>query len=117
LRVSQESDGDVDLVATGPLTNIGLALRRAPDVLTRFRSVTIMGGSGPFAKVGVFRGPDANIRNDVLAAKMVFAAARSQMRLVGGDIVFPEAVLYEADVEYIESGEGLKSRVAASILE
>ncbi|MDH6283976.1 nucleoside hydrolase [Prescottella agglutinans] len=46
LRVSHQQPGQVDLLCLAPLTNIAVALEQDPLVLTRFRSVTIMGGMG-----------------------------------------------------------------------
>ena len=43
LRLSRERPGELDLVVVGSLTNIASALDRDPDVLTRFRSVWILG--------------------------------------------------------------------------
>lgn len=49
LRVSHESEGQVELLALGPLTNLAAALSRDPGVLGRFKAVVIMGGMGPRA--------------------------------------------------------------------
>ena len=52
VRLGRERPGELDLLAVGPLTNLGLALQRDPDALARYRSVVIMGGSGPFPDAG-----------------------------------------------------------------
>ncbi|WP_458683583.1 nucleoside hydrolase [Prescottella equi] len=51
LRVGRQRPGEVDLLCLGPLTNIAAALEQDPIVLTRFRSVTIMGGMGPRSRM------------------------------------------------------------------
>ncbi|MEO8697781.1 MAG: nucleoside hydrolase, partial [Acidimicrobiales bacterium] len=38
-------DDEIDLIAIGPLTNIALAIGRDPTFLSRWRSLTIMGGA------------------------------------------------------------------------
>jgi inosine-uridine nucleoside N-ribohydrolase len=86
VRLGAESPGELDLLALGPLTNLALALRLDPDVLTRYRSVVLMGGSGPFAEPGVLRMVDANVNNDPVAAAAVFAAPRSELVMVGVNV-------------------------------
>lgn len=75
LRLSRQYPGELDLLAVGPLTNIGLALQRDPEVLTRFRSTVIMGGAGIEQAPGEeLFGYDANIDHDPDAAELFFAA-------------------------------------------
>jgi purine nucleosidase len=57
---------DVTLAATGPLTNLALALRSDRDSLARFKRIVIMGGAldapgntGPFAEFNFFVDPHA----------------------------------------------------------
>ncbi|XP_078592740.1 uncharacterized protein LOC144871300 [Branchiostoma floridae x Branchiostoma japonicum] len=45
LRLSGEYPGEINLIATGPLTNLALALRMDPDFPARLRKVTLMGGN------------------------------------------------------------------------
>jgi inosine-uridine nucleoside N-ribohydrolase len=63
---------DIELVATGPLTNIALALRLAPDIASHIPQITLMGGSNSFGN----RTPVAefNILADPEAAAIVFEA-------------------------------------------
>lgn len=63
----------VTLVAIGPLTNLALALRAAPDIAGLVAGVTIMGGA--FERGNVTRFAEANIHNDPEAAAEVLAAA------------------------------------------
>lgn len=86
LRLSREREGQLDLLVLGPMTNIGMALCDDPDLLARFRSVVLMGGSGPFPPAGVLREVDANVHNDKLAAKLVFSAPRTLLVMVGVNV-------------------------------
>ncbi|MFM9165958.1 MAG: nucleoside hydrolase, partial [Candidatus Limnocylindrus sp.] len=45
LRLTREMPGEIDLLAVGPLTNLGLALCIDPDLARRVRSVVVMGGA------------------------------------------------------------------------
>ena len=61
------------LVAIGPLTNVALALQRAPDIASALAEIVIMGGATP--KIGGNMNPYAefNIYVDPEAAAFVFA--------------------------------------------
>ncbi|WP_318447138.1 nucleoside hydrolase [Photobacterium leiognathi] len=69
--------GEITLVAVGPLTNLALALKAAPDIVDLVKEVVVMGGAfgendhrgnvTPFA--------EANIHDDPHAADKVFTAS------------------------------------------
>ncbi len=68
------SDGDITLVPTGPLTNIAAAMRREPAILPKIKAISLMGGA-----IGVGnRMPAAefNIWADPEAAAIVFGCGR-----------------------------------------
>ena len=69
-----DSDGDITIVPTGPLTNIATAIRREPGILPRIKAISLMGGA-----IGVGnRMPAAefNIWADPEAAAIVFDCGR-----------------------------------------
>ena len=68
-------DESVTLVPTGPLTNIGTVIDRAPDVLPKIRQLVIMGGA---MREGGNYSPSAefNILVDPHAAAIVFNCGR-----------------------------------------
>ena len=68
-------DESVTLVPTGPLTNIGTVIDRAPDVLAKIRQLVIMGGA---MREGGNYSPSAefNILVDPHAAALVFDCGR-----------------------------------------
>jgi inosine-uridine nucleoside N-ribohydrolase len=63
---------DVWLVAVGPLTNVALALRTAPDIAGRLAGISIMGGGLDFGNVTA--AAEFNILVDPEAAAAVFEA-------------------------------------------
>jgi purine nucleosidase len=65
--------GEIELVATGPLTNLALALGLCPKLPQLVRGVTIMGGAA-LAPGNVTAVAEANIWCDPEAAHAVFAA-------------------------------------------
>ena len=65
----------ITLVPTGPLTNIALAIMKAPELLPRIRQIVLMGGArvagGNMSPVSEF-----NIHVDPHAARIVFGCGR-----------------------------------------
>jgi purine nucleosidase len=78
------ADESVTLVPTGPLTNIGTVIDRAPDVLPKIRQIVIMGGA---MREGGNYSPSAefNILVDPHAADIVFSCGRP-ITLMGLDV-------------------------------
>jgi inosine-uridine nucleoside N-ribohydrolase len=70
IELLMASDGDVMLVPTGPLTNIGMAMRREPRIVPKIRHISLMGGAWGFGN----QTPSAefNILVDPEAARIVF---------------------------------------------
>jgi purine nucleosidase len=68
-------DDSVTLVATGPQTNIGLAIDRAPEILPRIREIVLMGGA---MREGGNTTPSAefNMLVDPHAARIVLGCGR-----------------------------------------
>ncbi len=73
LRASD--DAAVDLVATGPLTNLAMTFSEAPDVLAKIRRIVLMGGASR-AGGNVTPAAEFNIHVDPDAAAIVFACGR-----------------------------------------
>jgi ribosylpyrimidine nucleosidase len=69
-----ESDGDITLVPTGPLTNIAMAMRREPRILPKIEQIVLMGGAyqlghtTPSAEFNIYADPEA--------AHVVFTSGR-----------------------------------------
>ncbi len=59
------SEGDITLVATGPLTNVATAIRREPTIVSKIQAIVLMGGAvglgniTPSAEFNIFADPDA----------------------------------------------------------
>jgi len=45
VRLANEFPGDLNLICIGPLTNIAVALKLDPELATKVKSITIMGGT------------------------------------------------------------------------
>ena len=77
------SPGEITLVATGPLTNIALAVRREPRLVRQVRDFVIMGGSA--GRGNVTPAAEFNIAADPEAAAIVFGAGWT-VTMVGLDV-------------------------------
>ncbi len=87
--------GEVTLVAVGALTNLALALQRAPRLAESVRRVILMGGA-VFTPGNITPVAEANIFHDPEAARAVFGASWPVV-LVGLDVTM-QCTLSEADL-------------------
>jgi len=62
----ESTDNSVTIVPTGPLTNLGQAIRRKPEILTKIKEIVLMGGAmreggntTPSAEFNILEDPDA----------------------------------------------------------
>lgn len=69
IKTVMEND-DVTIIATGPLTNVGLALIKEPKIASRISCISIMGGSTTYGNVTPVA--EFNIVIDPEAADVVF---------------------------------------------
>lgn len=70
LLEAAEKHDDLHLVAVGPMTNVGLALALEPDLATRLKSISIMGGATTVGNTTA--AAEFNIWADPEAASIVF---------------------------------------------
>ncbi len=98
---------DTWIVAVGPLTNVALALRRAPDLVDSIAGISIMGGGtfGNRTAVGEF-----NIWADPEAASIVFAYG-GQLVMAGLDVTHQ----FLATPERIERVGAVGGRLASTL--
>jgi purine nucleosidase len=75
--------GQITLIAIGPLTNVALALRRHPELVSQVRNLVIMGGSA--GRGNVTPAAEFNIAADPEAAAIVFGAGWT-VTMVGLDV-------------------------------
>jgi inosine-uridine nucleoside N-ribohydrolase len=93
------------LVATGPLTNVALALRRAPDLLDRLGGISVMGG-GTFGNRTA--AAEFNIWADPHAAAEVFAYG-GPLIMTGLDLTHQ----FQATPERVQRVRNIPGRLAA----
>ena len=93
------------LVPVGPLTNIALALRAAPDLVDRIAGISLMGGGSfgnrtPLAEFNIWADPEA--------AAIVFASG-APLTMAGLDVTHQ----FQATPERIEQIRAIDGRLAA----
>ena len=75
------NNDEVWLVPIGPLTNIALAVRQAPDIVDRVAGISIMGGSAGAGNVTATA--EFNVWADPHAASIVFDAGFKKLLMAG----------------------------------
>ncbi|CAN5527923.1 nucleoside hydrolase [soil metagenome] len=115
IALARAHPGQITLIAIGPLTNLALALRAAPDIAGLIAQVVVMGGAfGTGGKSGnVTPFAEANIHNDPEAADAVLAAAWP-VTLIGLDVT-TLCVLTNADALDLAKFGGEEGRFANDV--
>lgn len=104
------SEGDIHIVPTGPLTNIAMALRREPKILPKIKKIVLMGGSyqlgnvTPCAEFNIFADPEA--------AHIVFNCGRPIV-MIGLDVTRKARVTKDV----IEKMRGVNNKASKLFLE
>jgi purine nucleosidase len=110
IEAAKRHAGKLELVTLGPLTNIAVAVRRAPEVAKQIKSCTIMGGVsdyvGNMTPVSEF-----NIWVDPEAAEIVLRSGMA-IEMVGWDISRKYAVIDDNDAASLRSIGSERARVA-----
>ncbi len=101
--LEQSQQGEIEIVALGPLTNLALAIRLAPDAMRKVKRISIMGSAGLGAG-NVTPLAEFNIWQDAEAAKIVLEFG-APLLLVGWDACLDDAMLEAEDIDRLrESG-------------
>lgn len=107
-----KSGGDVTLVATGPMTDLGLAMRMEPDIIPKIKEIVFMGGS--YQNGNVTPAAEFNIICDPEAAHIVFTCGRP-VTMVGLDVT-RKVLCYPAIVERMEKNGNRAARLFADLM-
>jgi inosine-uridine nucleoside N-ribohydrolase len=107
----RDHDG-VTLVPVGPLTNVALALKQAPDIKEGIDEIVLMGGAVRYANITP--AAEFNIYVDPEAAQYVFQSDLD-VTMVGLDVTFRSAV-QPAEVEAIRD-QGRVGSIVAQFLD
>jgi inosine-uridine nucleoside N-ribohydrolase len=111
VRLARQYPGEITLIAIGPLTNIALALRAAPELARILPQITLMGGS--LTGGNVTPAAEFNFYVDPEAAAMVFDSG-IPITMVGLDVTH-KAALTEERLRRLEANKSRASQAAARI--
>ncbi len=107
IRMAMEQD-DLIVAAIGPLTNLGIALAKAPYIAKRIR-ILMMGGQVTKAH------PEWNILCDPEAARIVFESG-APITMVGLDVT-NRCQFTREDVDYVKSAGNPRTQLLGEMME
>ena len=113
IDIVRSSPQKVTLIPLGPLTNIALALRAAPDISSNIERMTLMGGAardGNWSPTAEF-----NIMVDPEAARIVFHSG-VPITMIGLDVTH-KAQLYAEDTEALRAMGGRVPNLVAELMD
>jgi purine nucleosidase len=87
IRMARENPGEITLCPVGPITNIAIALAKAPDIAPLLKEIVAMGSTLFHPGIQGVAAPmaDANFWNDPEAAQIVLRSG-AKIKLVGMDV-------------------------------
>lgn len=107
-----QSDGDITVVTTGPMTNLGMAMRLAPEIVPKIKQIVLMGGA--YTNGNVTPAAEFNIIADADAAYVAFTSGRP-ITMVGLDVT-RKALCYPAIVERMDKIGNKASRLFVDLM-
>lgn len=114
IRMARDNPGEITLCPVGPITNVAIALAKAPDVAPLFKQIVVMGSTIFHPGIQGISSPmaDANFWNDPEAAQIVLRSG-ANIVLVGMDVTM--TVLLTAPMRAAIAGRG--GTVGAKMME
>ncbi|MDP2966411.1 MAG: nucleoside hydrolase [Pelolinea sp.] len=100
IRILMDSDLPMDWISLGPLTNIALAIREEPKIISKVRLLTMMAGAVDFGNTRPMS--EFNVFADPEAAKIVFDSDLPKM-MVPLDPLWHGGQINRTEIEQIET--------------
>jgi len=98
-KLLMESDEKVTIIATGPFTNIGLAISLYPEIIDKIELISMMGGSLNVGNIGA--ATEANAGNDPEATHILLSCG-VPIAMFGLHLTYATQI-YPEDMDRIES--------------
>ena len=102
----------ITLCALAPLTNVALALAKAPDIAERLESIALMGGAAGIGNVTP--AAEFNVLTDPHAAAMVFGSS-AELRMFGLEVCY-RAVVHDDWVNELGDTGTVAAQLSAEFL-
>ena len=106
--------GELTLVATGPLTNVAMAMIKAPEIIDRLGQLVLMGGAG-FEPGNITPAAEFNIYVDPHAARVVFESG-APIVMFGLDVTH-QMLITPPRLQKIRDAGGRTGPVVADLLD
>lgn len=113
VQAARAHTGELTLIALGPLTNLAQALELDPELPSRVKQVTIMGGA-VWVAGNISEHAEANIANDPEAAQAVFEAGWP-ITLVPLDVTLQHSLSIDEQRALADRGTGFHTALAAML--
>lgn len=107
-----QSEGDITVVTTGPMTDLALAMRIEPQIIPKICEIVLMGGS--YQNGNVTPAAEFNIMADADAAHIVFTCGRP-ITMVGLDVT-RKALCYPSIVERMKAHQNPAGKLFADLM-
>ena len=101
IRLVDTYPNEIEIIAIGPVTNLALAIKKAPDTMKRVKHIYSMGTAG-FGRGNTTPVAEFNVYVDAEAYDIMLRA-NIPVTIIGFDICLGEAALNQADMELLMS--------------
>ena len=112
IKTLMESDGDITMVTTGPMTNLAMAMRMEPAIIPKIKQIVLMGGA--YTNGNVTPAAEFNIIADADAAYVCFASGRP-ITMMGLDVT-RKVLCYPEIVDRMEKIGNKASKLFADLM-
>lgn len=109
---AKKYDGNLEILALAPMTNIAKTLIRYPDIKTLIKSITFMGGA--IREGNITPSAEFNMYIDPHAADIVFKSG-IPLTMIGLDVT-RKAFLTLEDIDYFRVFDNIHSKLTAELL-
>lgn len=113
IKTLVESEGDISIIAVGPLTNIAMAIRIQPEIVNKIATLYIMGGG--WHETNITPGAEFNFWIDPEAAKIVLNSG-CKIVMVPLDATHAGAISIN-DAIFLKDQDSPAAKLAATLIE
>ena len=112
IKTLMESDGDITMVTTGPMTNLAMAMRMEPAIIPKIKQIVLMGGA--YTNGNVTPAAEFNIIADADAEYVCFTSGRP-ITMMGLDVT-RKVLCYPEIVDRMEKIGNKASKLFADLM-
>lgn len=98
----EKNPGEIEIVTLGPLTNLAILCLKAPEILKKAKSITVMGGTGLYGVGNESPVAEDNIICDAEALDILLRQSEVPLKMIGFDVCGGECAFTESDLNVME---------------